>query len=229
MKTKKSEKANLERFRGLFFQIGLVITLILVFAAFEWATALKLPVVMDDNAWDEIDETNTPITRQKVNDPVLPPPPPMPPETFKIIDDLEDIDEEPLFLPDDFDVKDYIDFVPYDDDSDEVSEDNKIFDDFHIAPKFQGKDDNAFREYIIKNIKFPDEAIQNGVDGLITVGFVVNKDGSLSDIQIERSVDPALDKEVLRVIRKSPEWKPGIRSGKLVRVKYSIAIRFRLQ
>ena len=95
-------------------------------------------------------------------------------------------------------------------------------------PSFQGGTVNKFRTYVQKNIKYPSVAANNGIEGTVFIKFVVNKDGSISDIEIMRGVDPALDNEAKRVIRNAPEWDPGKQRGKPVRVQFTIPIVFKL-
>ena len=84
--------------------------------------------------------------------------------------------------------------------------------------------------WIASNLKYPVVAEENGVQGNVVVSFVVEIDGSLSNIHIEKSVDPSLDKEAMRLVRNMPKWTPGYdKNGKPVRVKYSIPVNFRLQ
>jgi protein TonB len=95
-------------------------------------------------------------------------------------------------------------------------------------PEFPGGD-AALLNFLSQNIKYPAIAAENGVRGKVTVNFVVNKDGSISDAKILRAVDPALDKEALRVVYSMPRWKPGKQGGKPVRVSFSVPINFVLQ
>ena len=78
-------------------------------------------------------------------------------------------------------------------------------------------------------IKYPTKAIESKIQGRVIVQFVVNKDGSISNAKIVRSVDPDLDKEALRVINSMPQWKPGMQKGEPVSVKYTVPIVFRNQ
>ena len=95
-------------------------------------------------------------------------------------------------------------------------------------PSFQGKDVNSFRNYIAKNIDFPAKAASNGIKGTVFVEFVVDKDGSVSDVRVIRPVHPIVDNAVLKVIQNSPKWEPGINNGHYVRVKFTIGIKFDL-
>ena len=95
-------------------------------------------------------------------------------------------------------------------------------------PTFQGGDIHKFRDWVQKNVKYPDIASKNGIQGKVFILFVVNKDGSVSDINIMRGVDPSLDNEVIRVVKSSPEWVAGRHKGEAVRVKMSISVNFQL-
>ena len=83
--------------------------------------------------------------------------------------------------------------------------------------------------FLSRNIKYPTKAEENKIQGRVVIQFVVNKDGSVSDAKVVRSVDPELDKEALRVINTMPKWKPGMQRGKPVRVKFTVPVMFRLQ
>jgi len=87
----------------------------------------------------------------------------------------------------------------------------------------------AMFEYLSKSIKYPKEAEEAQKEGRVIVTFIVNKDGSINDARVVKSVDPALDTEALRVINGMPNWTPGRQNGKVVNVKYTIPISFRLQ
>ena len=82
---------------------------------------------------------------------------------------------------------------------------------------------------IVKNIKYPTVAEETGIQGRVIVTFVVERDGSITDVQVAKSVDPSLDKEAQRVVRSMPRWIPGKQNGSAVRVKYTVPVTFRLQ
>lgn len=83
-------------------------------------------------------------------------------------------------------------------------------------------------EYLSKNIRYPQIAIETYTQGRVICQFVVGKDGSVEDIEIVRSVDPSLDKEALRVIKSMPKWMPGMQNGKPVKVRMTLPVNFRL-
>lgn len=104
----------------------------------------------------------------------------------------------------------------------------KVFDVVEEMPSFPGGQ-GALMSYLASNIKYPVVAQENGVQGRVTVSFVVERDGSISDVRVARSVDPSLDREAQRVVKSMPRWKPGKQNGSAVRVKYTVPVVFRLQ
>ncbi len=105
----------------------------------------------------------------------------------------------------------------------------KIFGDVvEQMPSFPGGQ-SALLQYLSSNIKYPVVAEENGVQGRVIVTFVVEKDGSITDVRVVKSVDPSLDKEAQRVVKSMPKWIPGKQNGSAVRVKYTVPVTFRLQ
>ena len=107
-------------------------------------------------------------------------------------------------------------------------EENKVFDIVEQQPLFPGGP-AALMKYLSENTKYPVVAQENGVQGRVTVQFVVEKDGSISDVHVLRGVDPSLDKEAVRVVKSMPRWTPGKQNGITVRVNYRGAVLFSLQ
>ncbi len=107
-------------------------------------------------------------------------------------------------------------------------EENKIFTVVEQMPMFPGGD-AALMQYLSSNIHYPAVAAENGVQGRVVVGFVVERDGSITDVNVMRSVDPSLDREAVRVVKNMPRWTPGKQNGSAVRVKYQVPVMFRLQ
>lgn len=110
------------------------------------------------------------------------------------------------------------------------SESNKIFngDDVDQQPSFPGGT-NAFNTFIVSNLKYPVVAQENGIQGRVVVKFIVEKDGSISNVEVDRSVYPSLDNEAMRVIKNMPKWIPGQINGKAVKVECSYPFVFQLQ
>ena len=104
----------------------------------------------------------------------------------------------------------------------------KVFDVVEEMPSFPGGN-GALMQFLQSNVKYPVVAQENGVQGRVQIGFVVERDGSISDVRVVRSVDPSLDKEAMRVVKMMPRWNPGKQNGQTVRVKYTVPVLFRLQ
>ena len=104
----------------------------------------------------------------------------------------------------------------------------KVFDVVEEMPSFPGGS-AALMSYLSSNTKYPVVAQENGVQGRVIVSFVVERDGSISDVKVARSVVPSLDREAQRVVKSMPKWKPGKQNGSAVRVKYTVPVVFRLQ
>lgn len=109
-----------------------------------------------------------------------------------------------------------------------VVEETKIFTVVEQMPMYPGGD-GALMGYLRDNIHYPTVAAENGVQGRVVVGFVVERDGSITDVKILRGVDPSLDREAMRVVKNMPKWTPGKQNGSAVRVKYQVPVSFRLQ
>jgi TonB family protein len=110
----------------------------------------------------------------------------------------------------------------------ENDEDNSDYDVVEEMPEFPGGA-SAMMMYLAENIKYPTAAQERGAQGRVIVKFVIDKNGNVVEPVIVRSVDPDLDKEALRVVRSMPRWKPGMQRNKIVRVKYTVPVTFRLQ
>ncbi|MBE6262366.1 MAG: energy transducer TonB [Prevotella sp.] len=109
-----------------------------------------------------------------------------------------------------------------------ISKSKKIYDVVDEMPVFPGGN-GALLEYLATHVKYPVVAQENGVQGHVIVSFVVECDGSIADVRVERSVDPSLDREAIRVVSSMPRWSPGKLNGYIVRVKYSAPVAFKLQ
>lgn len=105
---------------------------------------------------------------------------------------------------------------------------NKVFDVVEVMPSFPGGQ-SALMSYLYAHVKYPIVAQENGVQGRVTVSFVVERDGSITDVRVVRSVDPSLDREAARVVSSMPNWQPGKQNGSAVRVKFNVPVQFKLQ
>ena len=107
-------------------------------------------------------------------------------------------------------------------------EETKVFDVVEQMPSFPGGDAELMK-FLSTHIKYPVVAEENGIQGRVIATFVVERDGSISDVKVIKSVDPSLDKEAIRVLKSMPKWIPGKQNGSAVRVKYTVPVTFKLQ
>ncbi len=236
MEIKKSKKADLEGQKGTGLLIGYIIALSAMFAAFEWTTREHIetePVVYA--AYAAMEEEVVPITQPIFT--AAPPPPaeaPQVAEILDIVDDDTEIEEETIESSESTTeaisgpVSQHTGPVatgPVV--TEEESDEGTVFQVVEQMPEFPGGME-ALLKYLSKNIKYPSMALDNGIQGRVLVSFTVNKDGSIVDPEILRSVDPSLDKEAIRVISTMPKWNPGKQRGKPVRVKYTVPVAFRI-
>ena len=237
MEIKKSKKADLEKTRGTSMLIGYIVALAVMFAAFEWTTRDYVetePVVYA--AYAQMEEEIVPITQPIFT--AAPPPPADAPQVAEILDIVEndeEIVEEKIETSESTteaisgpvaQVSGPVATGPVV--VEEASDEGEIFQVVEQMPEFTGGM-QALMAYLSKNIKYPSVAQDNGIQGRVLVSFVVNKDGSIVDPEVIKSVDAALDKEAMRVIKAMPKWNPGKQRGKPVRVKYTVPVLFRLQ
>jgi periplasmic protein TonB len=227
MEVKKTEKANLEKNRGMFLQLGYVFVLGIVLLAFEWGSRPSDLNSLGELADMDLEEEIIPITRQ--NQP--PPPPPPPPQTTEVINIVEDdveIEDELLLDDTEADQDTEIEIFEFAEEEEEVNE-AEVFFVVEDMPTFQGQSSDAFRVYIQRNLKYPIIAQENGVSGRVFVQFDINASGAIENVIVVRGVDPSLDKEAKRVVRSSPKWTPGKQRGRPVRVRFTFPIVFQLQ
>ncbi len=225
MEAKKSPKADLESKRTIFLQIGFIVALSLVLFAFsiksyERGSMLDMQVQVDDTPEEII-----PITRQEVK-----PPPPPPPRQITIINIVDDDVE----VEDDIDIDveadqftEIADFIPVIMDEEEPEE-MEIFTVVESMPAFPGGDAARMR-FLQENIRYPQLARESGIQGTVFVTFVVERDGSVTDVRVLRGIGGGCDEEAVRVIKQMPSWVPGRQRGQAVRVQFNMPIRFTLQ
>ncbi len=226
MEIKKSDKANLEKKKGIFFQIGLIVVLSAVLIAFEWTSKPDT-----DGATMEVDEAAVeeeiiPVTRQEEVKPP-PPPPPQVVEELLIVEDDVEIEDELIIEDIEADQDMAIDFSFEMEDEEQAAE--EVFVIVEDMPSFRGEGQDGFRKFIAQNLQYPEIAAENGISGRVFVQFAVNSAGKVVDAKVVRGVDPALDKEALRVVNSSPQWEPGKQRGKAVKVQFTFPINFVLQ
>jgi len=209
---------------GLRFQIGLIVSLSLTLAAFEWKNyhpnELVILGTLDDTPEDLI---LPPITEVK------PPPPPKPKVQPEIIAVEEDVPEEDLIEFSEYNEEINIDEpeVTEEPPAEEVAEEP----DFFLVPEVAATPKegmNEFLKFVAENMKYPVAARRMGVEGKVFVQFIIEKDGSLSDLQVVRGIGAGCDEEAVSVLKKSKKWNPARQRGKAVRQRMVLPIYFRL-
>ncbi len=231
MEVKKSPKADLERGKTMSVLMGFIVGLAVLFVGFEWSTKDVMVVDETEQVQDVIAEEEIEITRQENTPP--PPPPPAAPAVAEVLtvvdDDVELADVEIASSEDDASAAQQETYVaPVVEEEEEEESAQQIFTVVEKQPEFPGGMSELMK-FLAKSIKYPVIAQENGIQGRVVCSFVVNRDGSIVDIQVMRGVDPSLDKEAVRVIGTMPKWKPGEQRGKPVRVRFILPVQFRLQ
>lgn len=109
----------------------------------------------------------------------------------------------------------------------QTKKNDMVFDVVEVMPQFPGGQ-IAMMKYIMENMKYPEQAMKEGIQGRVAVRFIVEKDGSISDVKPILSVHPLLNKEAVRVVKSMPKWSPGKHNGKPVRVRFNLPVMFKL-
>ena len=140
----------------------------------------------------------------------------------------DDVEVEDIEINADVDQNEVIEeYVPVEVEEEEVQE-QEIFQIVEEMPAYPGGDAKLM-EYVAKNIKYPQIARETGIQGRVFVGFVVEPDGSVSNVKVLRGIGGGCDEEAMRVVKSMPKWKPGKQRGKAVRVSYMLPVNFKLQ
>lgn len=226
MNPKKSKKADLEWRKSTFFQLGIVISLSLVLMAFEFIRGNGSPGVVDIGIVETPDEiVIVPITPD-----VELPQPKIKPIVASIIETVDDktlVDSDPF--SNEIDPTESIpDYVPIEEKPEVIVAPDIAFVAVEEMPEFPGGNDELMK-YLKENIVYPKIAIETNISGKVIISFVIETDGSLSNINIARSASPSLDEEALRVVKMMPKWKPGKQRQKTVRVSYNLPVDFILR
>jgi len=226
MEEKKSPKANLENKKLMFMQIGMIISLLVAWLAFEHKSYDKREI--DPSLLNRevaVDEEMVEITKQEEPKPQ---PVEVPQQTtqLEIVDD--DVETQDIEINAEVEQNEVIEeYVPVEVEEEEVQE-QEIFQIVEEMPSFPGGEAELLK-YVATHIKYPQIARETGIQGRVFVGFVVEPDGSVSNVKILRGIGGGCDEEAVRVIKSLPKWKPGKQRGKAVRVSYQIPVLFKLQ
>ncbi|MGB1206756.1 MAG: energy transducer TonB [Chitinophagales bacterium] len=236
-------EADTEKFRFSFLQIGLIISMLWVMYAFNYAATDDVGKDLIDNGmFEDFTEVLPPQTKHTPP----PPPKPLPPPKLEIVEDEIEIEEEPEILDTEVEADTEIE-IPIDifEDIDEGDleidiveepikeaepEEPEIFTIVEEMPEFVGGTKKMY-QYLSKNLNYPRMAQENSIEGKVFVTFVVMENGSISEPQIARGIaggGAGCDAEALRVVSKMPKWKAGKQRGKAVKVRFTLPIVFKL-
>ncbi|MBQ5836295.1 MAG: energy transducer TonB [Alistipes sp.] len=226
MEIKKNPKVDVENKRVMLLEIGLAVALLAVIAVFLY-TPREYRVEQVDMQQAVVEEEITEITRQDQK----PPEPPKRTEITVITDILN-------IVTNDEKISTNVDFAEFAEDveivqqvavEEETIEDDQPFVKVEQMPSFMGGDLMTFRNWVQSKVRFPQIAQENNISGRVLLMFVIERDGSLTNIQVLQTPDSSLSDEAIRVLKTSPKWTPGKQRNQSVRVKYTLPIDFRIQ
>ena len=226
MEIKKNPKVDVQNKRVLLLEIGLAVALLVVIGAFLY-TPREYKIEQVEMVAAVVEEEITEITRQDQK----PPEPPKRTEITVITDILN-------IVTNDEKISTNVDFAEFAEDveiiqqvavEDENLEDDQPFVKVEQMPSFMGGDLMTFRNWVQSKVRFPQIAQENNISGRVLLMFVIERDGSLTNIQVLQTPDSSLSDEAIRVLKSSPKWTPGKQRNQAVRVKYTLPIDFRIQ
>ena len=228
MEVKKYSGVDIANLRFTLFVIGSIAALAITVAAFLYTSSDSEFAEINDGG-EMIETELVEITRQEQT-----PPPPPPQKTeikvfndvLKIVTNEEKVDTDINFEEDFGEDVVFIQQVAVEE---ETVEDDQPFVKVEQMPSFQGGDLMTFRNWVFSKLRYPQIAQENGIAGRVLLSFVIEKDGSLTNIQVLQTPDQSLSDEAIRVLKSSPKWKPGKQRNQTVRVKYTLPVDFRIQ
>lgn len=223
MEAKKNPKADLNKKTGLFLNIGLVVSLLLVITAFEWR-------FYDDGELMDLGQVSDEFEDVMEIPPTEQPPPPPPkiqqPEIIEVPDEEEIEEEIEVDLDVEITEETVVEDIVFDEPvEEEVAEEIFTIVEDQPAPKGGMA---AFYEYVGKKLKYPAQARRMGIEGKVFVEFVVDKDGTITNVKAIKGIGAGCDEEATRVIQASPKWNPGKQRGRPVKVRMILPITFKL-
>ncbi|MCX7696587.1 MAG: TonB family protein [Bacteroidales bacterium] len=225
MEVKKNPKIDLENKKGLFFQVGLIISLALVLAGFEYKRYDKANNENLNQMVVNYTEESVEITRQEKQEP----PKPQPVTKIEVVEDDVDTQDDIDINIEDNQNQEVQAFVPPTQDEEEPQvQEQEIFVFVEEQPEFPGGEE-ALMAYLQSNIRYPQMAKELEIQGKVIIEFVVETDGSVTNVVVKRGIGGGCDEEAVRVVKAMPKWKPGKQRGKPVRVRYTLPVTFQLR
>ncbi|MCR4592564.1 MAG: energy transducer TonB [Bacteroidaceae bacterium] len=236
MDANKTVNEELQGQKSTNMLIGYVLSLALMFVAFEY-TQREVKVVDDSKIYDyNMEEDMIPVTHQEE---MMAPPPAAAPTVMEVINEVEDdteLPEEEIQTAEEVNqaittvvgtgapspaVSGPVGPVV------EAADDERVWDIVEENAQFPGGEEACFK-WLSEHIKYPQICIEQGVQGRVTVAFVVNRDGTIVDVEVVQSKDSNLSKEAIRVVKQMPKWKPAKQGNKTVRSRFRLPVNFRL-
>ena len=221
----KEKSKRLEKLRGIYFQIGLIMAGGLALLAFEWTFPTHISdlggIVVEEIEEDYFFDENFTIIKEvkkefKIEQPKVDLTR-FTPVDKKVVEPIEPvINPEPNFDPTKYATKE------------PVIDEPAPLPLAEVMPEFKGGLEKLF-EYLGNNLKYPASEKNAGIQGTVYLQFVVGKKGEIKDVKILRGVSKLIDKEALRVLKAMPRWKPGKQSGRTVSVIYNLPIKFKIK
>lgn len=230
MEAKKSPRADLEKKKGLYLEIGLIFSLAIVLLAFSIKSYDQSKIEInnyDGPIMEDLDD----IINTDQDEEVAPPPEQEQPTTeFEIVDDNVDIENEvvPVNADDNMNSAQQEYSAPVIEEIEEEKEEKTIFIAVESMPEYPGGETELYK-YLGNSINYPEQARNLGLQGKVYVTFVVERDGSIANPKVLRDIGGGCGEEALRVVRSMPKWKPGKQHGKNVRVQYNLPVLFQLE
>ncbi|HRN41676.1 MAG TPA: energy transducer TonB [Vicingus sp.] len=223
MEPKKNPKADLEKLRGTFMAAGLLVSMVATYVIINLKFYEVSASELGQLVVEQVEEEIIPITQQNTPPPP-PPPPPAAPEIIQVVDNEVEV-EEVQMIDTEADATTVVEEFAV---VEEVVEE-EIFTIVETMPEFPGGGQEALFKFLQKEMKYPQVAKENGIQGTVFVNFVVGQDGKIRDVKVLRGVNKMLDDEAVRVVKAMPAWKPGKQRGKPVSVSYNLPIKFTLR
>jgi protein TonB len=225
METKKNPRVDLERKKRLFFEIGLAISLLLTLGAFEYKKYDKPNRINFTAQVANYTEEAAEITRQEKQEL----PKPAPTTKIEVVENTVDVQDDVEINAEDNQNQAAETFVAQQTKDDEPQiQEQEIFVFVEEQPEFPGGEE-ALMNYLTSNIRYPEQAKELDIQGTVIIEFVVETDGSVTNVVVKRGIGGGCDEEAVRVVKSMPKWKPGKQRGKPVRVRYTLPVRFQLK
>ncbi len=226
MEIKKSPKADLENKRSMFILIGFVLAFGFTYICFEWTNTEVTVHEVENTFINQSEDLIIPQTTQIETPPEkIEKPKEVVQQVLKVVSD--EVETTATVEIQEQSTEEAIEFTPMDVQEEEEAEE-EIFQVVEKMASFPGGNAKLM-EFLRKELVYPQIAIDNNVQGRVFVQFVVNRDGSIQDVKVTRGVDPILDEEAIRVVKKMPKWVPAEQRGKTVRSRFTLPVMFKFK